>query len=174
MLPRLGIFRKAMRDDRMRGLRILLILFCVALLSAACGRQVIRSLPYEPVRDSGDMSTEKDTGSKESPIPDGSEKPKRPGEVVSIQLTDQARRYLETGDVEAAIRVLERSIALHPYNGEGYYLLAEAWFLKKDPERAAAFNRMARAYFKEEASWKARIEDQYRKIRAMPEKARKL
>jgi hypothetical protein len=85
--------------------------------------------------------------------------------VAAIRLTDQARRYLDAGDAESAIRVLERSVALHPYNGEGYFLLAEAWLMKNNAHRALTFNRMAQDYLMHKApSWQKRIRDQYRRI----------
>jgi cytochrome c-type biogenesis protein CcmH/NrfG len=137
-----------------KSVRILLCIFF--LIPAACARQVIRSVPAGDV--SKEQTVERPAG-PEIPV-----SPKSPGELASLQLTDQARRFLESGNAESAIRVLERSVALHPYNGEGYFLLAEAWILKKDTQRALSFHRIAQTYLKGEPSWEERILDQHQKI----------
>ena len=85
-------------------------------------------------------------------------------QVASLQLTEQARRYLEKKDLESAIRILERAITLHPGNGENYYLLADAWALKKNIEQAMEFNRLAEMYLKQDRTWMERIEAQRRYI----------
>ncbi|PIU50233.1 MAG: hypothetical protein COS92_02490 [Desulfobacterales bacterium CG07_land_8_20_14_0_80_52_14] len=147
-----------------RSVGILLCIFF--LIPAACARQVIRRVPAGDVSKEQTVVTEKKGPSTEErpagpeiPVP-----PKSPGELASLRLTDQARRFLESGNAESAIRVLERSVALHPYNGEGYFLLAEAWILKKDPQRALTFHRLAQTYLKGEPSWEERIRDQHQKI----------
>lgn len=151
----------------MRYKKMLLLACGFLLLPAACGRQRIHSVPPGEVYRESVSPAPETPADEDAQSPGLPEKPKTPGEVASIRLTDQARRYLEAGDAESAIRVLERSVALHPYNGEGYFLLAEAWILKKDPGRALTFNRMARTYLPKEASWQKRIQDQYQRISAL-------
>ena len=146
-----------------RSVRILLCIFF--LIPAACARQVIRSVPAGDVSKEQIVTEKKGLSTEERPAgPEIPVSPKSPGELASLQLTDQARRFLESGNAESAIRVLERSVALHPYNGEGYFLLADAWILKKDPQRALSFHRLAQTYLKGEPSWEERILDQHQKI----------
>ncbi len=144
--------------------RMCLVLGLFLLFLTACVRQVALRVPVGHVSRDHPAETWKETGEgaqqAEKAVPS-----KSPGEVASVSLMEQARRYLDAGDAESAIRILEQSIALNPYNGRGYYLLAEAWILKKDPKRALSFNRMARSYLKGDAAWEKRIREQYRKIK---------
>ena len=74
-----------------------------------------------------------------------SDKPS-PRTVASLQLTDQGRLFLESGQPDHAIRMYEQALNLDPTNGQNYYYLSEAWFMKGNIAQAAEFNRLAAIY----------------------------
>ena len=83
--------------------------------------------------------------------------------MASLQLTEQGRTLLESGQPDDAIRVLERAVGLNPGNGENYYYLSEAWLMKGDRTRAEEFNELAGLYLKED-DWKTKLEVQRKRI----------
>ncbi len=87
-----------------------------------------------------------------------------PRVVASLQLTDQGRALLEEGNVDAAIRMLERAISLDPQSGENYYYLAEAWLIKANRSQAVECNRLAAMYLRGQSDWMERIVDQQARI----------
>jgi tetratricopeptide (TPR) repeat protein len=92
--------------------------------------------------------------------------PEKPGSraLASMQLTEQGRIFLENGQSENAISVLERAINLNPANGQNYYLMSEAWLQKGDLSQAAEFNRLAGLYLEENQAWMAKVEEQRSRI----------
>ena len=67
---------------------------------------------------------------------------------------------LTRGDVEGAIRALERAVSINPSNGPGYYYLAEAWTGKGNYDLALQFNNLAGIYVRTNHLWEdfARIQ----------------
>ncbi|MFH1103072.1 MAG: tetratricopeptide repeat protein [Pseudomonadota bacterium] len=141
------------------GFRVFFLVFLLVAFSA-CSRRVIRT-----ASDGGEAKLPPSELKSESELPESAPlQPATPMQVASLRLTEQARWYLEKKDSESAIRILERAITLHPSNGENYYLLADAWALKKNIEQAMEFNRLAEMYLKQDRTWMERIEAQRRHI----------
>jgi tetratricopeptide (TPR) repeat protein len=84
--------------------------------------------------------------------------------LASLQLTNQGQTFLENGNPDDAISMLEKSIGLDPKNGQSYYWLAEAWFLKGNRAQAEEFNRLADLYLKDDPNWTMRVLDQKARI----------
>jgi tetratricopeptide (TPR) repeat protein len=102
-----------------------------------------------------------------SPVKTPAKEPDRrraPAIVASLELTDEARIFLEEGRVGDAIRRLERAINLHPACGRCFYYLAEAWIVKGNVRQAAEFHRLAVDYLAGEREWAARVRQQKRLI----------
>ena len=76
----------------------------------------------------------------------------------------KGRQHLTQGEPDAAIRILERSVALDSSNGQNYYYLAEAWLMKKNARHAREFNRLAGIRFRQDAVWQTRISRQKDRI----------
>ena len=83
---------------------------------------------------------------------------------AAAAMVRQGRQHLTRGELDAAIRVLERSVALDSTNGQNYYYLAEAWLLKKNARQAREFNRLAGIQLAQDANWKTRINRQKNRI----------
>ena len=79
-------------------------------------------------------------------------------------LVDQGRQLLAQGAPDAAIRVLERSVALDSNSGLNYYYLAEAWLMKQNVKQAREFNRLADLHLGRDPEWKTRIDRQNDRI----------
>jgi hypothetical protein len=109
------------------------------------------------------MPSEKPTAPEESIQPEEPAKP-NPRIIASLQLTEQGRRLLESGEPDSAIRVLEQAISLHPTNGQNYYYLAEAWLMKDVTSEAKKFNRLADMHLKADKRWIERVADQTNRI----------
>ncbi|MFH0812794.1 MAG: tetratricopeptide repeat protein [Pseudomonadota bacterium] len=87
-----------------------------------------------------------------------------PRVVASLQLTEQGRKLLEIKKVDDAIEVLERAMSLNPANGQNYYYLAEAWFIKGNIKQAEEFNHLASIYLEGDQGWMVRIIAQKNRI----------
>lgn len=90
--------------------------------------------------------------------------------VASHSLTREGYAFLNSGDYNSAIRVLERAISINPSDGPGYYYLAEAWVGKNNYNLALQFNRLAGIYLRKDNHWnrlslaqKTRIEGHIKK-----------
>jgi predicted Zn-dependent protease len=79
-------------------------------------------------------------------------------------LVEQGRQLLTQGAPDAAIRVLERSVALDSNSGQNYYYLAEAWLMKQNAHQAREFNRLADMHLGRDSDWKNRIDRQNERI----------
>lgn len=99
----------------------------------------------------------------------GSEEPETPRASASLQLTEQGKMLLESGRVDDAITLLERSMGLDPANGLNYYYLSEAWILKGNLVQAEEFNRLAKLYLKDDPDWRSRAAEQQRQVRKLKE-----
>ena len=84
--------------------------------------------------------------------------------LAARALVDQGRQFLAQGDPDAAIRVLERSVALDSTVGQNYYYLAEAWIMKQNVHQARAFNRLADLHLGRNPDWRNRIARQNDRI----------
>jgi tetratricopeptide (TPR) repeat protein len=84
--------------------------------------------------------------------------------LAAEALVDQGRQLLAQGAPDAAIRVLERSVALDSNSGPNYYYLAEAWIMKQNVHQAREFNRLADLHLGRNPEWKARIDRQNDRI----------
>ncbi|MFZ0131508.1 MAG: hypothetical protein WAK95_03125 [Desulfobacterales bacterium] len=82
-------------------------------------------------------------------------------------LVAQARQLLAQESPDAAIRVLERSVALDSNSGPNYYYLAEAWLMKKNAYQAREFNRLAAMHLHRDSAWQSRIARQSDRIDAL-------
>ncbi len=87
-----------------------------------------------------------------------------PRVAAALELTRQGKRFLDNGDPDAAIRVLERAVNLDPSASENYYYLSEAWLMKENPEQAGEFNRLAEEYLEQDPAWAVRIARQRDRI----------
>ena len=84
--------------------------------------------------------------------------------LAAEALVDQGRQLLAQGAPDAAIRVLERSVALDSNSGPNYYYLAEAWLMKQNVHQAREFNRLADFHLGRDPEWKTRIDRQNDRI----------
>ncbi|MFZ0243359.1 MAG: hypothetical protein WAL90_17095 [Desulfobacterales bacterium] len=82
-------------------------------------------------------------------------------------LIAQGRQLLAQESPDAAIRVLERSVALDSTSGPNYYYLAEAWLMKKNAHQAREFNRLAAMHLGRDSPWRDRIARQSEHIDAL-------
>ncbi|NIS70468.1 MAG: hypothetical protein GTO12_16440 [Proteobacteria bacterium] len=88
-----------------------------------------------------------------------------PRALASLQLTDQARVFLERGEPDDAIRILEHAIHLNPANGQNYFYMSEAWLMKENITQAIEFNRLAGIYLEGDSEWMARVMEQQERIK---------
>ena len=72
----------------------------------------------------------------------------------------KAASLLKNHKPDAAIDLLERSIAIDPSNGQAYYYLSNAWLMKKDQKQAYEFNRLAEEYIEDDDEWHQRVLEQ--------------
>lgn len=79
-------------------------------------------------------------------------------------LVEQGRQLLAQGAPDAAIRVLERSVALDSNSGQNYYYLAEAWLMKQNAQQAREFSRLADIHLGRDPDWRNRIDRQNDRI----------
>jgi len=84
--------------------------------------------------------------------------------LAAEALVEQGRQLLTQGASDAAIRVLERSVALDSNSGQNYYYLAEAWLMKQNAHQAREFNRLADMHLGRDPDWKNRIDRQNERI----------
>lgn len=89
--------------------------------------------------------------------------------TAALYFTRQAEQFLSRRNPDAAIRILERALMLNPANGENYYYLAEAWYMKADYSQAVEFNRLATMYLQKDRRWAEPLRLQKIKIEQMRE-----
>lgn len=92
-------------------------------------------------------------------------KPDNAQVLAAEALVEQGRQFLAQGAPDAAIRVLERSVALDSNSGQNYYYLAEAWLVKQNAHQAREFNRLADMHLGQDPDWKNRIDRQNDRIK---------
>jgi Tfp pilus assembly protein PilF len=102
----------------------------------------------------------------EQPVP-SVQKPDDAQARAAAAMVRQGRQHLSQGEPDAAIRILERSVALDSGNGENYYYLAEAWLMKKEARHAREFSRLAELRLAQDALWQNRINRQKDRINAL-------
>jgi len=96
-----------------------------------------------------------------------------PRVLASLKLTDQGRRYVDAGDADRAIRVLEQAISLNSNNGQNYYYLSEAWLLKGFAAEARQFNGLAESHLTGDKDWEKLVTRQAERIIRLEEKIKK-
>jgi hypothetical protein len=84
--------------------------------------------------------------------------------VASLELTQQARQFIENQDADNAIRILEKALVVDPSNGQNYYYLSEAWLMKGNIDQAVKFNELAEIHLADQIEWTGRLSDQKRRI----------
>lgn len=84
--------------------------------------------------------------------------------IASHNLTSQGYELLEKGDIDGALRLLERAVGINPSDGPGYYYLAEAWLAKDNLPLSARFNKLAAIYLRKDRAWAMRAKDQKNRI----------
>jgi tetratricopeptide (TPR) repeat protein len=87
-----------------------------------------------------------------------------PRALASLQLTEQGRILLESGDLDDAISIFEQAININPTNGQNYYYLSEAWLLKGNTVQAKEFNRLAEIHLQDDRGWMRRVLQQRERI----------
>ncbi|MGD8269513.1 MAG: hypothetical protein PVG81_03465 [Desulfobacterales bacterium] len=92
-------------------------------------------------------------------------KPDNAQVLAAEALVEQGRQFLAQGAPDAAIRVLERSVALDSNSGQNFYYLAEAWLVKQNAHQAREFNRLADMHLGRDPDWKNRIDRQNDRIK---------
>jgi predicted Zn-dependent protease len=83
------------------------------------------------------------------------------------KLVRQAVELLKKNKPDDAISILERAMTVAPGTGEIYYYTAQAWIMKKDPQQALEFNRLAEIYADRDTDLMDRILSQKVRIRRM-------
>jgi len=86
--------------------------------------------------------------------------------IASHNLTSQGYALLEKGDIDGALRLLERAVGINPSDGPGYYYLAEAWLAKGNLDQASRFNTLASIYLRKDRSWSGQATGQKKRIAA--------
>lgn len=119
-----------------KTLKLLLLLFVGGLVLAVSGCATILSVPEEH----------------------------SPRALASLQLTEQGRTLLQSGDPDNAISIFEQAININPTNGQNYYYLSEAWLLKGNAIQAKEFNRLAEIYLQDDRRWMRRVLQQRERI----------
>ena len=107
------------------------------------------------------------TGLPESPLPspEALEDELKQRERVAAALTTRGRKLMETGRVDAAIRLFEQALSQSPHYGPGYFYLAEAWLGKNSVTQARTFHDQAALYLPAEPAWQNRLDRQGRIIK---------
>lgn len=83
---------------------------------------------------------------------------------AAAALTDRGRVLMADGQIDPAMRLFEQALSLVPQYGPGYYFLAEAWLTKDNWPQAREFHRQAALYLDADGAWKARVDQQRRRI----------
>lgn len=126
-----------------------LLIFCIGGLGfIVWGCAPVISIPSSQTRWNRDIQTGETGSTPEKPTP---------RTVASLQLTDQGRRLLETGNPDDAIGVFEQAINIDPTNGQNYYYLSESWLMKENIVQAVEFNRLAAIYLEDDEKWLNKI-----------------
>jgi tetratricopeptide (TPR) repeat protein len=131
-----------------RHQRFIIVLFC-GLLLFGC-------MPQTKVSVTDKQTPPAPLPTEKSSVPP-TVKPDGAQVLAAEALVDQGRQLLAQGAPDAAIRVLERSVALDSNSGQNYYYLAEAWLMKQNAHQAREFNRLAEIYLGRDPDWKNRI-----------------
>ncbi len=134
-----------------------LLMVCILGLGwvfAGCAPAVLTPFPAEHPGEP--REAEKTEATPEKPSPRA---------LAALQLTDQGRMYLERGQPDEAIGILEQALNLNPASGMNYYYLSEAWLMKGNIAQAGEFNRLGEIYFKDDNEWLDRLMQQRERIK---------
>lgn len=83
---------------------------------------------------------------------------------ASEELITRSRGHSLAGELNSAIRALERAINLNPGYGPSYFYLAEAWLKKGNTAQSLEFHRHAKIYLNDNEEWSERLKDQFERI----------
>jgi Flp pilus assembly protein TadD len=76
---------------------------------------------------------------------------------ASLQLTDEGRRLLASGQSDKAASVFQKAISLYPNNPYAYYYLAQSRYRKGELAQSLAPLRQAELYLSGDPTWLARV-----------------
>jgi tetratricopeptide (TPR) repeat protein len=96
-----------------------------------------------------------------------SQKQSNPHILASLHLTQRGQILLTKGELDAAIRELERAVSLNPGHGQNYYYLSEAWLKKGNYQQAKEFNRLAEKYLRNDPDWAVPVARQNYRIQEL-------
>lgn len=91
-----------------------------------------------------------------------------PRMLAAASLVEQGKTYLDNGQPDQALNILERALSIDPGSGKTYYYMAEAWLMKKNKRQAVEFNRLAGMYLSDDHQWADRMADQQKRIDNLP------
>jgi TolA-binding protein len=78
-----------------------------------------------------------------------------PALAASLRLTEGARKQLDDGQVDDAMRALARAVSLDPADAFAYYYLGRAYLVRKNYTQALMFFRRAEIGFSGRPNWAA-------------------
>lgn len=76
---------------------------------------------------------------------------------ASLQLTDEGRRLLASGQSDKAASVLQKAISLYPNNPYAYYYLAQTRYVKQELAQSLGPLQQAERYLSDDPTWLARV-----------------
>ncbi len=139
-------------------------IFLIAVLMIgviSCAPRGIKPSPDTARMPVPERDLSREPAEKQEPVAEES----NPRLIASLQLTQQARALIETGQADSAIRILEKAVSIDPSNGRNYFYLSKAWLIKGDTEQALNFNELALIHLRSDETWRQRIADQTQRIR---------
>ncbi len=80
-----------------------------------------------------------------------------PQRAVSLRLTEEGRKYLESGEYAKALARLERTIAIDSRNAYGYYYLAKTHYLMNRYQESLNFLDVAESLLSNEPYWLSEV-----------------
>lgn len=93
-----------------------------------------------------------------TPVTSPSADPSRIGQQeASLQLTDEGRRLLNSGQLNEAVSVFQKAVSLYPNNPYAYYYLAQARYQKRDYAQSLAQLRQSELFLSGDSVWLARV-----------------
>ena len=136
------------------------------ILGLLCGLLMFGCMPQTKVGVTRKQTPPAPLPAGKSSVPQ-TPKPNNAQVLAAEALVEQGRQFLAQGAPDAAIRVLERSVALDSNSGQNYYYLAEAWLVKQNAHQAREFNRLADMHLGRDPDWKNRIDRQNDRINTL-------
>lgn len=139
------------------------ILVCLAGVSlTGCPRPVSIPTPTGPPAD--EAVPEREVRRPDDSAPSEAETAQQARRSVADEMLRQGRSLLDSGQTDAAIRVLERAASMDPAGGRPYFYLAEAWYRKQNADRARQFHALAERALGQDPQWVRRLGRQLDRI----------